>query len=113
MSATAKKPRSYVASRIRRPRATKHEMMQRRMDILKILQEIHPASVRQSYYQASVRGLMDKTEAAYDKVQLATVWLRQNGYCPYGWISDATRWMRKPDSHTSLERALIGTCKTY
>jgi hypothetical protein len=104
---------AYEASRIKRHRATKQEMIQRRGAIQKIIREIKPASVRQIFYQTTVRGLMDKTEADYDKVQLTTVWLRQHGYCPFGWISDATRWMRKPASHDTLEQALIETAKTY
>jgi hypothetical protein len=103
----------YEACRIKRRRATKQEMMDRRTAILEIIWEIQPASVRQIFYQTTVRGLMDKTEDEYDKVQLATVWLRQHGGCPFSWISDSTRWMRKPDSHSSIEQALIETAKTY
>jgi hypothetical protein len=46
----------------KRLRATQQEMQDRRLAVLKILQKIKPASVRQTFYQASVQGLTDKTE---------------------------------------------------
>jgi hypothetical protein len=97
----------------KRRRATKQEMVDRLTAVLHILDEIHPASVRQTFYQTDVRGLMEKTEAGYDKVQRAIVWLRERECCPYEWISDATRWMRKPDSHDSISAALRETVQTY
>ncbi len=36
-------------------------------------------TVRQVFYQATVRGTVDKTEASYKKVQTDLVWLRQRG----------------------------------
>jgi hypothetical protein len=104
---------SYPACPIKRRRATKQEMIERRTAILHLLDQMHPASVRQTYYQTTVHGLMEKTENGYDKVQDAIVWLRERECCPYDWISDATRWMRKPASHSSIEEALRETARTY
>jgi hypothetical protein len=97
----------------KRRRATQQEMQDRRLAVLNILQKIKPASVRQTFYQASVQGLTDKTEDGYEKVQRTIVWLRECGICPFGWISDATRWMRKPDTYSSIEAALRETIETY
>jgi hypothetical protein len=55
-------------------------------------------TVRQVFYQASVRGLVDKTEAGYTKVQTDLVEMRKSGSLPYNWLADSTRWQRKPDT---------------
>ena len=88
--------------------------MEARYDALEaIVNEIEPCSVRQVYYQAVVRGLMEKTEPAYDKVQRALVALRREGRIPYSAITDGTRWQIKPDSYSSLEEALRRTASAY
>jgi hypothetical protein len=88
--------------------------MAERLDALEaIVEEINPCSVRQTFYQAVVRGIVGKTEAEYDKVQRALVKLRRDGRIPYGWIADGTRWRIKPTTFSSLEAALKRTAETY
>ncbi len=53
----------YVTSPIKRKRATKAQMEARSDALLEILAEIRPATVRQVFYQATVRGFIDKTES--------------------------------------------------
>ena len=86
----------YVTSPIKRKRATKAEMEARSDALLEIVSEIHPATVRQVFYQATVRGFIDKTESGYTKVQRMLADLRRAGDLPYEWIADNTRFMRKP-----------------
>ena len=105
--------KAYATSRIKRARASAAEMEERRNALYAIVEEIQPASVRQVFYQAVVRGLIEKTEAAYEKVQRAIVALRREGDMPYGWIVDGTRWMRKPTTFNSLDEALRHTASTY
>jgi hypothetical protein len=100
----------YEASRIR---ATKAEMADRLASLLAIVAEIQPATVRQVFYQATVRGLIDKTEAGYNQVQRALVDLRRSGRLPYHWIADNTRWQRKPKSYDGVEQALRETARLY
>ena len=89
-------------------------MNERRNAICAIVAEIRPATVRQVFYQAVVRGLVEKTEAAYEKVQRVIVALRREGVMPYGWIVDGTRWMRKPTTFNSLDdERLRHTAATY
>ena len=95
------------------PRASREEMSARLDAIFAIVSEIDPCSVRQTFYQTTVRGLMDKTERGYIKVQRALMTLRREGRVPYGWIVDGTRWMHKPRSFSSLEQALKSTAATY
>ena len=94
-------------------RASRDEMATRLDAIFDIVAEISPCSVRQTFYQTTVRGLMDKTERGYIKVQRALVAMRRAGRVPYGWIVDGTRWMHKPSSYSSLEQALKRTAESY
>lgn len=105
----------YVASpiNVRRARATRAEMQDREDALVEILSEIQPATVRQVYYQATVRGLVEKTEAGYSRVQRALVDLRRAGRIPYGWIADNTRMMRKPRSYDGLADLIEQTAKLY
>jgi hypothetical protein len=64
-----------------------------------------PCTVRQGFYQATVRGVVPKTEAGYDKVGRLLVEMRLEGSLPWEWIADNTRWMRKPTTHGSLQDA--------
>ena len=62
--------------------------------------------VRQVFYQAVVRGLIDKTETAYDVVQHALVQLRRCGRVPYEWLRDGTRQTFKPTTYSSVGEAI-------
>jgi hypothetical protein len=104
---------SYEASLIKRKRATKAEMFARFDAIFDIVAEIQPCSVRQAYYQAVVRAIIDKTETDYDKVQTALVKLRRAARIPYGWITDGTRWRNKPTTYSSVQEALNRTARFY
>jgi hypothetical protein len=103
----------YPASRIKRRRATKAEVENRRRELFDIVQEMYPMSVRGVYYQATVRSLVEKTEGGYDKVQHDLVLMRRAGYLPYGWITDNTRWQRKPRTFGSINEALEDTLRLY
>ncbi len=78
----------YQASRIKRSRATKEEVIGRRQHLREIVVTMKPMTVRQVYYQATVRGLVDKTEAGYGKVQTDLVAMRRSGMLPYAWLAD-------------------------
>jgi RecB family exonuclease len=73
-------------------RATRAEIAKRLLRIQAIVAEIQPCSVRQVFYQRVVRGIADKTELAYKKIQRALVRLRREGLIPYRAIADGTRW---------------------
>ena len=68
---------------------------------------------RQVYYQATVRGLIDKTEAGYRQVQTDLVKMRRDGALPYNWLADSTRWQRKPTTYRSVKEALEDTARFY
>jgi hypothetical protein len=52
----------YQASPIKRTRSTKAEVEARREALLDIIDDGKPMTVRQVFYQATVRGLVEKAE---------------------------------------------------
>lgn len=103
----------YAASPIKRTRATKIEVERRRDALLAIVGNMYPMTVRQVFYQASVNGLVEKTEGGYGKVQTDLVAMRRSGALPYGWIADSTRLQRKPRTFNGIEDALRDTAAFY
>jgi hypothetical protein len=103
----------YQASPIKRQRATKAEVKYRRDQLLRIVADQRPMTVRQVYYQATVQGLVDKTEESYVKVQNDLVLLRKAGILPYSYLADSTRWQRRPNTYSSIEDALAETARLY
>ncbi|HKZ27197.1 MAG TPA: hypothetical protein VJ086_04810, partial [Rubrobacteraceae bacterium] len=68
------------ASPIKRKRRTKAELEQLDLALADIVAEIQPATVRQVFYQAVVRGLVPKDEVkGYKLVQRRLVKLRESG----------------------------------
>jgi hypothetical protein len=105
----------YQASRIKakRVRATKLEIERRRKCLIEIIAEMHPMTVRQVFYQATVRNLVEKTEQGYGKIQTDLTLLRRDGKLSYGWIADNTRWQRKPATFNSVDHALNSVHNLY
>lgn len=103
----------YLASPIKRNRATKTEVNDRRTALYDIVADMKPMTVRQVFYQATVKGVVEKTEAGYTKVQTDLVVMRKSGMLPYDWLADNTRWQRKPRSFNGVEEALEDTARFY
>src|SRR3954452_25303406 len=103
----------YVASPIKRARATKAEVERRRQDLYDIIVDMQPMTVRQVFYQATVRNLIEKSEAGYAKVQTDLVQMRRGGDLPYEWLADNTRWQRKPRTFDTVQHALDETARFY
>jgi hypothetical protein len=94
----------YQASRIR-TRATKEGVLGRREHLYNIIAEMKPMTVRQVFYQATVRNVVEKSEAGYNKIQPGTL--------PYDWLADNTRWQRGPRTFNSVQDALDDTARFY
>ena len=86
---------------------------QRRGQLLDIVDAMRPMTVRQVFYQATVRGIIEKTEAGYGKVQTDLTVMRRSGELPYDWLADNTRWQRKPRTFNDPAEALRNTAKLY
>jgi hypothetical protein len=81
--------------------------------LLDIIADGHPMTVRQVFYQATVRGLVEKAETGYSKVQTDLTVMRRAGELPYDRLADNTRWQRKPRTFDSVEQALRDTAALY
>jgi hypothetical protein len=103
----------YGACRTNGTRATKAQMAALHQSLVRIVEEIRPCTVRQTFYQATVKGIVEKSEAGYDRVQRALVALRRSGRIDYHSITDNTRWQIKPSSFDSLKDALEETARLY
>jgi hypothetical protein len=85
-----------------------------RRSLLAIIEKYKPMTVRQVFYQAVSRGLIDKTEREYKgRICRLLALMRKEGELPYDWIADNTRWMRKPDTFTGLAAMLEYSQQTY
>jgi hypothetical protein len=98
---------------IKRHRSTKAEVEARREALLDIIEAGRPMTVRQVFYQATVRGLVEKAESGYVKVQTDLTLMRRAGELPYDWLADNTRWQRKPRTFNGVEEALKATAAFY
>lgn len=107
----------YGASAIRSPRrrATAAEMQERAEFLVRYAVEHGPVTVRGLYYQAEVHGVpgIGKDDGSYAKVQRQVLDLRRANEMSYSDIADATRWMRKPTTHGSIQDALRDTARFY
>lgn len=94
-------------------RASRAEVDERRAALVSIVSEMHPMTVRQVFYQATVKGIIDKTEAGYNKIQTDLVWLRRSGEVLYEWIADNTRFERRPQTYSGIGDAIHTTAQYY
>ncbi len=113
---TAKKAKaeSYRASPIKRGRRTKADIERLKDEMVKLVDELRPMTVRQVFYQLVTRGIIAKTEAEYkNTVCRLLADLRRDGRIPYRWIADNTRWQRKPDTYSGLPQMLSEAQRFY
>jgi hypothetical protein len=79
-----------------------------------VLEEIQPATVRQTFYQLVSRGVIEKTEQAYKSTVVRLLGeMRRANKIPFDWIADNTRWMRKPTTYSSLNDMLKRSAEFY
>jgi hypothetical protein len=84
----------HGARTIKRQRRTKGAVEQLERQILDVLEEDHPQSIRHVFYRMTNPRLPEpvaKTELGYRTVQNRLKLMRRAGSVPYGWISDSTR----------------------
>lgn len=85
---------AYRAGTIKRDRRTRAQLEQLDQQIIMVLSEDHPQSVRHVFYRMTDPRLscaVEKSDRGYRHVQDRCVKLRRASRIPYGWIADATR----------------------
>jgi hypothetical protein len=104
----------YQSRSVKRPRRTRGDIKEITDALIRALEVDHPMTVRQLFYRLVSNGVIDKTEAQYkNTVTRLAGELRLDGVVPFEWITDNTRLMRKPKTHSSLQNALDQTARTY
>ena len=84
----------YVAGTLKRQRRTKDRMTALDAQIMAVLREDHPQSVRHVFYRMTDPRLsepVEKSDRGYRHVQSRCVKLRRAGLIPYNWIADMSR----------------------
>src|SRR5262249_41927173 len=77
-----------------RARRTKARVEQLEKQVVELLEEDHPQSIRHIFYRMTDPRLpepVEKSERGYRHVWERVTALRRNGTVPYSWISDSTR----------------------
>ena len=103
-----------TSSPIKRRRRSRTEIEEIKSAIHSVVGAERPMTVRQVFYRLVTTGVIDKTEAEYNCTVVRLLKeMRLNGDLPFNWIADNTRWMRKPDTHSSLREMLDITATAY
>jgi hypothetical protein len=85
-----------------------------RSAIYETLEADNPQTCRGTFYQLVSGGVIPKDERDYKGTVIRLLGeMREVGHVPWEWITDETRWMRKPRSHGSLQDALNATRDSY
>jgi hypothetical protein len=100
-------------TKTRHSRRTKLQMTNLRESLYEICRDHHPLTVRNAYYLAVTKGLIEKTQAEYKAVGRLLVAARREGTIPWDWIVDGSRMMRKPATHRNLRSFLELSQETY
>ncbi len=85
---------NYRASPVKRERRTNARIAQLEAQIIQVLREDHPQSVRHVFYRMTDPRLpepVEKSDRGYRHVQERCVFLRRYGHIPYSWIADMSR----------------------
>lgn len=73
-----------------------------------------PMTVRQVFYQLVSQAVIEKKESEYkNTVCRLLAQMRRSQTIPFRWISDNTRWMRKPESYASMQSFLWQSQRFY
>ena len=95
-------------------RRTKIDIQRLKSALYSIIEEMHPMTVRQVFYQAVTRGLIEKREQEYKgTIGRLLTQMRKDGELPWHWLADNTRWMRKPTTHDNLSAMMERSQELY
>jgi len=82
--------------------------------LYKLAEEAQPCTIRQLFYLMVSGGYIQKLESEYSNVVIRLAGdMRETDELPWHWITDSTRWMRKPRTFSSLQDAVNDSARTY
>ncbi len=70
-------------------------------------------TVRQVFYTLEVDEIVEKSDTGYRQVQKQVLRMRRDGLLPWEFITDGTRWRRRPDAWDSVQDAMSHMAQTY
>src|ERR1035441_10362326 len=70
-------------------------------------------TVRQVFYQLETLGVVEKTEGGYRQVQKQVLEMRRAGLLDWAFVTDGTRWQRKPDSYSDASDYVTQVSRSY
>jgi len=94
----------YRAGTLKRNRRTNEQLVQLDLQIIDVLKEDHPQSVRHVFYRMTDPRLpepVEKSNRGYRHVQDRCVKLRRAGRVPYDWFADLSRRGYFTDTYSS------------
>jgi hypothetical protein len=95
-------------------RRSRADIVDIRKAIIDVIRRDRPMTVRQTYYQLVVRGVIEKTEGEYQRtvIRLMTE-MRLSGALPYSWVVDESRRVRITETFDSVADAVKSTAEFY
>lgn len=102
-----------MTSPIKNKRRTNKEIKAIKTAVYEKLSVENPMTLRQLFYRLVSDGTIGKKETEYKSLAHLTRNMRMSGELPFDWFADNTRWQRKPDSYSSLERGVEIFAQAY
>ena len=97
----------------KKKRRTQKEMETLKAEIYEMLSGENPMTLRQLFYRLVSNGAIGKKETEYKSLANITKNMRMNKEIPFDWFADNTRWQRKPQTYSSLERGVEIFAQAY
>ncbi len=105
---------TYTPRSIKRDRRSKAQIATLKSDIYSLLRDEQPMTIRHLFYRLTSKGVLEKNEKEYKGTLVRLLSdMRRNGEVPFHWLIDSTRWIRKPESHNSIDQLLKDCANTY
>ncbi|MCZ8015166.1 MAG: hypothetical protein O9274_05665 [Limnobacter sp.] len=107
---------TYRASTIKHERRTKAQLNQLDKQIMDVLQEDHPQSVRHIFYRMTDPRLpepVEKSDRGYRHVQHRCLQLRRSRLIPYSWIADMSRQGYCVNTYSSASDFILSVAGHY
>lgn len=104
---------SASKSPVRRGRPLGETALAIRDGVLELTSRHERMTVRQVFYALEVQGVVEKTEGGYRQVQTQVLRMRRENLLPWSFITDGTRWQRKPSSFSDVDDFMAHMARTY
>lgn len=90
-----------------------HTALAIRDAVCELTESFERMTVRQVFYQVETAGIVAKTEAGYRQVQHQVLRMRRDGLLSWDFITDGTRWKRKPSSYRDASDYIEQVSRSY